>query len=35
MTWWEWEDVVLLFEWEGGGGKGWLAIRGEQAKGEE
>ena len=35
MTWWEREDMLLLFEWEGGGRKGWLEIMGEQARGEE
>ena len=22
VIWWEWEDILLLFEWEGGGRKG-------------
>ena len=27
MIWWDWEVILLLFEWEGGGRKGCLEKR--------
>ena len=35
MIWWEWEDVLLLLEWEGGGGRADWKSGGKQAKDQE
>ena len=32
MIWWEWEDILLLFEWEGGGRKRLIGNQGGTGK---